>query len=202
LIDPLDVNNAQQAAYWMEERGLAGFRFHPMYYADVDILTVEANRPLWEELVRLDAVVQFHMFPRDARQVAEIATRYPHLRLIIDHMGYPDVEAETGAFEPILGLARFPNIRLKLSDVKGRSREEFPFRDVHPFISMLHNMYGAERMVWGTGYPGRHRIKHNWLSLADELRLIREGIPFLTPREQDMILGGTAVELWGLSEQY
>ena len=32
LIDPQDPNNAEVARYWMRERGLVGFRLHPMYY--------------------------------------------------------------------------------------------------------------------------------------------------------------------------
>jgi hypothetical protein len=58
--------------------------------------------------------------------------------------------------------------------------------------------------IWGqthnvdTGYPGHHHTKHRWLSLADELRLIRQGLPFLTSSQQEQILGGTAAELWEL----
>ncbi|MCG8625870.1 MAG: amidohydrolase, partial [Proteobacteria bacterium] len=58
--------------------------------------------------------------------------------------------------------------------------------------------FGAERMVWGTGYPGHHRLKHNWPTLDQELRLVREGLPFLTDAQRERILGGTAAEIWGL----
>ena len=30
LIDPQDPNNAETARYWMRERGLVGFRLHPI----------------------------------------------------------------------------------------------------------------------------------------------------------------------------
>jgi L-fuconolactonase len=199
LINPLDLDNTALVSYWVEQRGLVGFRFHPMYYAEMDVLTLPANRSLWEELERVDAVIQFHMRAGDAHQVAEIATRHPTLRLIIDHMGYPQVDGDIQDFEPIVALARFPNMYYKLSDVKGRSNQPFPFEDMHPFIRRLHNAFGADRTVWGTGYPGHHRIKHNWLALADELRLIREGIPFLSEEDKEQILGGTAARLWGLA---
>lgn len=198
LIDPLDADNARLVSYWVEERGLVGFRFHPMYYQDVEVLTLEANRALWEELERVGAIIQFHMRARDARQVAEIAARHATLRLIIDHMGYPQVDESPQEFAPIVDLAKFPNVAYKLSDVKGRSAQAFPFEDVHPFIRLLHDAFGAERTVWGTGFPAHHRQKHNWLSLAEELRLIREGIPWLSAAEKDRILGGTAAEMWGL----
>lgn len=198
LIDPLDPNNATVARYWMAERGVVGFRFHPMYYADEKVLLRAENGPLWEELAARDAVIQFHTRAKDADQIAAIAARYPHLRLIIDHMGYPDVMQPPAAFAPIVELARYDNVLFKLSDVKGRSKEAFPYGDVHPFIRMLLDAFGAGRTMWGTGFPGHHRTKHNWLTLADELRLIREGLPFLTGREQDLVLGETAAALWRL----
>lgn len=195
LVDSLDPNNAAIAEDWLA-RGLTGFRFHPMYYPDEKVLLRRENEPLWEVLAARDAVVQFHLRAKDADQMDAIAQRYPHMRLIIDHMGYPDVTAPMAVFAPILDLARHSNIVFKLSDVKGRSNQEFPFADVHPFIQALLAQFGAERTVWGTGYPGHHRAKHNWLTLADELRLIREGLPFLTPRQVDLILGETAARLW------
>ena len=198
LIDPLDPKNAEVARYWMKDRGLAGFRFHPMYYGEQKVLVKPENEALWEELSALDAVVQFHTAAYDADQIATIATRYPKMRLLIDHMGYPKVDEPMAAFMPIVELSRFDNIVFKLSDVKGRSKEAFPFVDVHPFIKALLDAFGPQRTMWGTGYPGYHRTKHNWLTLADEIRLIREGLPFVSARDADAILGETAVALWRL----
>lgn len=198
LIDPQDPNNAEQARYWVKERGLAGFRFHPMYYPAEKILLTAQNQALWEEIAALNVIIQFHLRAAQADQVAAIAQQYPHLKLIIDHMGYPDINEPAAAFQPIVDLARYPNVYFKLSDVAGRSQQRFPYTDVHPFIQSLLNAFGAQRTVWGTGYPGHHRAKHKWPSLADELRLIREGLPFLTTTDQDRILGGTAAEIWEL----
>jgi predicted TIM-barrel fold metal-dependent hydrolase len=199
LIDPQDPNNAEQVRYWIQERGLVGFRFHPMYYPDEKILLTRQNGPMWEEIAALDAIIQFHLRAEFADQVAVIAQQYPHLTLILDHMGYPQVEDDAAAFQPIVALAQYDNVYFKLSDVAGRSHQDFPYTDVHPFIEKLLSAFGASRTVWGTGYPGHHRQKHNWPSLEQELRLIREGIPFLTADDKDRILGGTAAEIWNLT---
>ena len=133
LIDPQATDNATQARYWMQERGLVGFRFHPMYYPGEKILLRPQNDPMWEEIASLDAIIQFHMRPEHADQVAVIAKRYPHLALIIDHMGYPQIKETPSTFQPILDLAEFDNLYLKLSDVAGRAEQDFPYQDVHPF---------------------------------------------------------------------
>ena len=75
LVDPQDPDNAEQVRYWIRERGLVGFRLHPMYYPDEKILLTEQNAPMWEEIAALDAVIQFHLRPEDADQVAAIAQR-------------------------------------------------------------------------------------------------------------------------------
>jgi predicted TIM-barrel fold metal-dependent hydrolase len=199
LIDPQRPDNASHVRYWMQERGLAGFRFHPMYYPGEKILLTPANRAMWEEIASLGAIIQLHLRPEFADQVAVIAAQYPHLILILDHMGYPQLRQEAATFQPVVDLARFDNVYLKLSDVAGRSEQGFPYKDVHPFIERLLTAFSAERMVWGTGYPGHHRLKHSWPPLAEELRLIREGLPFLKTAEIDRILGGTAAEIWNLA---
>ena len=198
LIDPQDPNNAEQVRYWIKERGLAGFRLHPMYYPDEKILLTRQNEPMWEEIASLGTVIQFHLRAEFADQVAVIADQHPSLKLVLDHMGYPQVDADEAAFQPIVDLAQYDNIYLKLSDVAGRSSQDFPYTDVHPFIEKLVGAFGAERMVWGTGYPGHHRVKHNWPTLDQELRLVRERLPFLTEAQRERILGGTAAEIWGL----
>lgn len=198
LLDPLDADNARLARYWVRERGLVGFRFHPMYYPDQKVLLTRQNEPLWEELSALGAVVQFHFRAAFADQVDTIARRCPKMMFILDHMGYPSVAEGMAAYQPILDLARHDNVFFRLSDVAGRSKQPFPFEDVHPFIQAALKAFTAQRTLWGTGYPGHHRQKHKWLPLSEELRLVREGFPFLSDAEKDRILGGTAREIWGL----
>ncbi len=197
LIDPQDKNNAETARYWIKERGLVGFRLHPMYYPDEQILLSAANGPLWEELAALGAVIQFHMRAADAEQVGEIARRFPQMKLLIDHMGYPQPDEGAAAFAPIVELARHDNVFVKISDVAGRSKEDFPYADMHPYIRLLYDAFGSARSLWGTGYPGHHRSKHNWPTLADELRLLREGVPFFNEQDKERILGTTAAAVWG-----
>ena len=86
MIDPQDPNNAGLVRYWMQKRGLVGFLFHPMYYPEEQILLTEQNGPMWEELAALGAVVQCHMYPKDAVQGAESARRFPQMKLLIDQL--------------------------------------------------------------------------------------------------------------------
>ncbi len=199
LVDPLAPDNASQIMYWMSERGMAGFRFHPMYY-DEPVLVSKANAAMWDAIDELGAVVQFHMFPEHTPQIATIAQKHPSVPLIVDHLAYPQVAESPGfaTHAPVIALSRFPNIYVKVSDVPRRSEEQFPYGDVIPYIKQVHEAFGADRMMWGTGYPGSLRERYGWPTLADELRLIRDGYDWLTTSEKDQLLGGTAMAVWGL----
>ena len=177
LIDPMDNNNAQTAVYWMQERQVQGFRFHPQYYKNVDILKRAQNEPMFNCIEERSGIVQVHNQPEHAHQLDYVASKYPGITWLIDHMMYPDpVMAPTwDAYKPVLELASHPNIFIKISDVHNRSAGGFPFIDMHGAVKMAIDAFGIDRCLWGTGYPGHHRVDNGWLSLEEELRLVREG---------------------------
>jgi predicted TIM-barrel fold metal-dependent hydrolase len=201
MVDPLDGENARTARYWIEERGVVGFRFHPEYYDDVDILTRPENSALWETISEPGAIVQIHNRPHNAHQLSYVAARYGGVTWLIDHLMYPETDwsPEFREYQQVLDLAKHPNVFIKISDVHGRSKEAFPYADMHPVIERVIDAFGIERCLWGTGYPGHHRQKHGWPTLADELRLIRDGLPFLSESDKSAILGYNAARVWGIS---
>ena len=105
LINPQSADNPEHVRYWINERNLAGFRFHPLYYRDEKVLLTDQNRAMWEEIDALDAVIQFHLDAAYADQVEYIARQYPRMKLILDHLGFPKVSCGLSGFEPILALA-------------------------------------------------------------------------------------------------
>ena len=200
LIDPLDEGNAQRAGTWMDRFGMRGFRFHPDYYPDVEILTLPHNATLFEEVEARTGIVKVHNRAPNAHQLDAAAGRYPGITWIIDHLMYPEpamAATDWHDYAPVLALARHPNVRLTISDVHSRSDKGFPFRDMHEVVRRAVDAFGIERCLWGTGYPGHHRERHGWPSLADELRLVRDGFDWLTAGERELLLGENARRLFG-----
>ena len=200
LLDPLDPNNAVHAINWMSQWDVDGFRFHPDYYPECDILTLPQNDELWSALSDRGAVVKVHNRVGNAHQLAAVAGRYPGITWIIDHMMYPEPHmspGESGPYAQVLDLAQFGNVYMMVSDVHNRSAEAYPFADMHEFVAAAIDAFGVARCMWGTGYPGYHRVDAGWLTLADELRLVKEGFSWLTAAERARLLSGTAAEVYG-----
>ena len=198
LIDPMDDNNAVDAARWMDERKMQGFRFHPQYYSDVDILKRPENYAMFKAIEDRSGIVQIHYRPEHAHQLDYAAAKYPGITWLIDHMMYPEPNMGPGwdVYKPVLELAKHDNVMMKISDIHNRSEGEFPFTDMHDVIKMAFEAFGVERCLWGTGYPGYHRVENGWLSLADELKLVCEGFDWLTADEIAKYLGDNAMGVW------
>jgi predicted TIM-barrel fold metal-dependent hydrolase len=202
LVDPMNDKNAEQAVYWMDERKMQGFRFHPQYYSEVDILLRPENDAMFEAIEQREGIVQVHNRPEHAHQFDYVAGKYPGITWLIDHMIYPEpnMAPDWAAYKPVLALAKHDNVLMKISDIHNRSEsDEHPFSDMHDVIKMAMDAFGIDNVMWGTGYPGYHRVEHGWLSLADELKLVREGFDWLTEEERDKYLGGNAMRVWDWS---
>lgn len=192
------------------------------YPDGVDILTMPQNEPMWQALDERQALVQVHNRPEDAHQLDAVAPRYPRITWLIDHMMYPQPEwapavsrrvpLPTGAgeaggprsvqhpspYDSVLALARHKNVCIKISDVHGRSKQTFPYGDMHGIVRKIIAAFGIDRCLWGTGYPSdRHRAAFHWPSMADELRLVREGFAFLSDADRRKLLGDNAARVWG-----
>ncbi|MGH2371185.1 MAG: amidohydrolase family protein [Chloroflexota bacterium] len=193
LVDPLGDDNAQALEMWMG-RGLSGFRFHPLYYPDEPSwVDAPANNPLWDAAAATGAIMQFHLRPKHAPALARMIERHPRVRVIIDHIGKPDVTEAPPypSFEPVLRLAEFPLVWAKIGDYQIASKQEFPWRDTWPFVSLLKDRFGPQRMIWGTGYPRTARL----VPLEQALRYVEDELP-LTDEDRRQILWETPVRLF------
>ena len=199
LVDPMDPEHASVAARWMDDFGVSGFRFHPDYYPGDVVLDVARNGAMFGAIEERGGIVKVHNRVGNVGQMSRIVGEFPGITWIIDHMMYPEPwMAGDGwtSYLPVLDLARYPNVVMTISDVHSRSGEDFPYRDMHGVVGMAIDAFGIERCIWGTGYPGYLREKNGWISLADELRLVREGFDWLTDDERSKLLGGNACEIY------
>ena len=197
LVDPLSADNARDLERWMA-RGLSGFRFHPLYYdrdpAGAWWVDAPQHDALWDAAAATGAIMQFHMRPQHAPALARMIERHPTVRVIVDHIGKPDVAEAPPypSFEPVLRLAEFPNTYAKIGDYQIASQQEIPWRDTWPFVRLLADRFGARRMMWGTGYPRTARL----VPLDQALRYVEEELP-LSNAERHDILWETPKRLFG-----
>jgi len=195
LIDPHDPNNAQVLERDVKQNGLAGMRLSPIYHPKDPWLNAAYNYPLWKKAEELGAVFNVFIAPAQLPQLEDMARRYPKVKIVVDHLGRPNILDRAPWVEDdyLLKLARYPNVWVKFTELYTASKtKQYPYKDVHPFGKMVYEKFGPRRLLFGTGMVGRTRR----IPLADELRLVREDIPYFADRDKEWILGRNALKIW------
>jgi predicted TIM-barrel fold metal-dependent hydrolase len=124
-------------------------------------------RPFWETAERLRIPIAITA-PGLTDKMLAVLDRHPELRLLLDHftlhrardLEFPPDGLLRAPTEPVSvqterleGYIPFEGVRLKLSGLIEMSEEPFPFRDLHPHVEQMLDMFGASRIAWGANYP-------------------------------------------------
>ena len=209
LIDPTDPKVADKLAYWMEERGLSGMRFSPIYYQDGphggdDWLNADGTHELWRRAEKLGAVFNFFIAAPQLPKLETMVRAHPEVPVIIDHFSQIDlgVDDPERDFRKLLAMAEHPNVWVKVSELSSVSASgEYPFPDAYPYVRRVYEAFGSDRLLFGTGYPGAARAAYDRPTLAQEITLLRDLMPFFSDQDREKILGRNAAELWGFDLQ-
>jgi L-fuconolactonase len=118
--------------------------------------------------LRFDALIQ----PRHLPVLAEFASRWQSLPIVIDHGAKPRIAH--GELEPwaaqMAELSRFPNIYCKLSGLRTEQAIGAPSSELQPYMLHLLSCFG-DRLMWGSDWPvllHSHDQYADWLKTSME----------------------------------
>lgn len=127
-------------------------------------------RALWQTAGELGLIIELHIGPNFAGQVADVVRDYPTFPVLIDHLAEPHMGSAV-EYADVLALAEFDNVYMKLSGLNHFSNDEPLYEDARPFTRWVTQAFGPERMVWGSGTPGIVDAHLSHLSEADRARV-------------------------------
>lgn len=200
VIDPRGREAPAALRRWRDQ-GVTGIRLRPFREGEngpadpqAPWFGTEETMPLWEAIAETGTIVCPMSAGTDLAKVPGLLTRFPSVRVVVDHLNNPVPADGLGqpVFRALLDLVPFPNVYLKLSGFHHWCRERYPYRDGMPFVEALVRAFGADRCMWGSDFPhvlaGCGYVRNRNL-LSREAR-------FLSKVELDAIMGGTAARLW------
>jgi L-fuconolactonase len=134
--------------------GIVATRFHAHRgkAAYLDSFHDQGVRALWEKAVQLGLIVELHIGPDYAAQVAEVLRQIPETIVLIDHLAEPHL-GNAVEFAQVLELAAFEQVYMKLSGLNHFAADEPLYTSARPFTRRVIEAFGPERMVWGSGAP-------------------------------------------------
>ena len=196
LVDPISPDGPATLDRYVREHGVSGMRIHGrvMGIANYDD---PRTTPLWAKAaelgIPLDACAAVDEYP----VLGQRAEQFPELTIILDHCGYisgPDFNPRVPDVEPVVAMARYPNVYAKLSFFGGASKETYPFADVHWMARRIVDAFGPERCMFGSNFP-IPQYNQSFGEYRRTVDLFAEELP-LTADERAWTLGGTAARLW------
>lgn len=201
LLDPTDAEIAAKFEKLMKEPGMTGIRLSPIYYKGKDDwLTGKGHHALWKKAEEMNGVFNFFIAAEQLPKLEEMVKKYPKVKVVIDHLARIDVGAkdEEDQTKKLLALAKYGNVFVKVSELMILSpSKKFPYRDTFDLVKKVYQAFGADRLLFGTGFPGATRAQADRPSLEQELALIQKEIPCFEEKDRVKILGENAAKLWG-----
>lgn len=192
-VDMLHPEAPDHLRYWLK-RGVTGLRlFTGGSTKAFDPSTLDDKRsfPTWELCNELGISMCIQTDPSGLAQVAGLAKRFPNVKIILDHLGRPDVTDGPPYKKAcsLFGLEPFENIYLKLTprifnDVrKGAASPE-------TFFPKLVEVFTSRRLVWGSNFPASEGTMKNNLEKA------KQCLACLSDEDQEWIFAKTAQHLY------
>ncbi|HAA48581.1 MAG TPA: hypothetical protein DCE43_02605 [Planctomycetaceae bacterium] len=174
---PGDPENPGRLERLMKRDHLVGLRLSPIYDRNTVWMNDPVCYPLWRRAQELGAVFNIFLAPHQLPQVADMAHRFPGVKLVIDHFAMIDItRPDSEGIDQILALKKFPNVYVRTS-LHNPSQQKPPFRDMWPYLRKVYDTFGPRRMIYANFY---------------ELLIMKDLIPFFTAGDKKWILGKTA----------
>lgn len=193
-VDPLRPDAADELIAACGLGGLSGVRL----FTTGSTMTTQGEwfaapetHPFWNRAGELGVTVclQMRLGPATA-QLHELLHRFPDVRVLLDHMAYPDIAASpAGAGKEVAELAEHPGLYLKLTH---RSLEPLHAlgTEAAAFLDPVLAAFGAGRIAWGSNLPAAEQ------SLPELVTLAKDVLAGLSDTDRAEIFAGTALRLY------
>jgi predicted TIM-barrel fold metal-dependent hydrolase len=185
-------DRAGLVAQW-KAQGMTGLRLTFISDLEKSLMTdLDASADLWSAAQRHDVPIM--LYPHEhLRQLADVAARYPGLRLVVDHLAAKrakDAEAYVN-LPDLLALAQYPNVAVKASAMPHYSTQAYPYPAFNDMVKRVIDAFGVKRVFWGTDLTRlpctyRQSVTH-----------FTEEMPFLSESDKEWVMGRALCEWFG-----
>jgi len=176
---------------WLKQPNMLGIRMTFRFVPSIEQLDDGSLEWFWRACEE-QSIPLMMFLPGMAEKALPIADRHPHLTIILDHMARNLALRGPEAFADLDVLLQFalrPRVCVKVSSVPNFSAEPYPHRDIYSYLRRIYDAFGPRRLFWGsdiTRLSGSYR---------DCLRLLQEGLDFLSVADRELILGGALAQV-------
>lgn len=148
--------------------------------------------PAWTAMEQAGLVLEALIRPAHLSSLDRLAARHPELAIVVDHAGKPDPRALDDWRRDLTAIAARPRLRCKLSGLLTELSPDMPADAVEPIASVLVDLFGPHRLMWGSDWPVL-TLAGNYAGWLEQARRL------VPPSLHDAVFGGTARATYGLT---
>jgi L-fuconolactonase len=190
-VNPEDPAAPDHLARWMALPGFHGVRISPAGDARGDWIRGPLMPPLWQRCLELGVPMTVLAPVTRMPDVAALVDKFPDLTVVIDHMADCPVDRPE-ELRKLLALARYPKVFVKISHTWSLSKQPYPYADAQEQVKRLYDVFGPQRLMWGTDWP----LVERHCGYAKALALVRDEMKFLSEEDKSWILSKTVERVW------
>lgn len=194
-VNPEDPDAPDQLSEWTEDHGFHGVRISPEADGRGDWFRSSLIKPFFQRAADLKIPIVILTKPSRLPDLLELLDAVPDVDVVIDHIADCNV-LDRSHQQMLRALAQHTRVFLKTGHVWANSATDYPWRDQHALLKFSGELFGVERMMWGSDWSFCLRRA----TYAQSLAYIRDEIDFWSQAELTWILGGTALRLWRFSQ--
>jgi L-fuconolactonase len=192
VIDQLAPDASDVLTSLVNGHPVAGLRFMPKGMPD-GVLWDPRTFAVWERAGELGIPITIAAEIDHVPQMGPVVERFPHVSVCFEHMWGIEVDGPPfAALAPVVALARFDNVNLKLAPNNSFAAREAGIPPRALFDHLI-EQFGIARLMWGSNYPA-HPAKFG--AYADRLQIMQEDLSYLSDADRDAFFGANAARLW------
>jgi predicted TIM-barrel fold metal-dependent hydrolase len=184
LYYPTDPDAARKMTDLVQEQPkIIATRFHAHRGKEIylDSFADQGVRAIWAKAADLGLIVELHIGPNYAAQVAPLIREFSATPVLIDHLAEPHM-GNAVEFAEVLALADYDNVYMKLSGLNHFATDAPLYLSAQPFTRWVSAAFGPDRMIWGSGTPRIVDAHLSHLSEADRAKVKGDNIRQLLSR--------------------
>ena len=178
---------------------LCGIRAHPPKEFDPSWLTDPAVRDSYRLIAQSNIPVDFLANCTQLGPVSDLLTDVPEMTAIINHGGRPFVM--TGELDKwrkdMRQIANQTSAYIKVSGLVERAGVEWQVDTLRPWVEAMLEDFGCSRLIFASNWPVM-TLMSTYELWADALNTILDQAG-VSGSDKDMLLGGTAAKVYGLT---
>ncbi|WP_321798319.1 amidohydrolase family protein [Caballeronia sp. J97] len=137
--------------------GMGGIRLFTggaTHQSDGSWLVDPATFSIWERCAEIGMTMAVQTTPDGLSMVAELAERFPGVKIALDHCGRPNLEEGPpyASCAALFDLAKHDNVYMKITPRTFDLAQAAP-GGAEPFFARLVEVFGADHLAFGSNYP-------------------------------------------------